>query len=103
MKTISLEEAKKLATPGKVHVNRDKNRKDGLDELVYNDKQGRECFIALVHVRSPKTLAPLLAHRWNTHDELVEALEYAMQYVDHSHVHGVVEAVLARAKTVEMP
>lgn len=75
MKTIPLEEAKKLATPRKVRVNRDKDRENGLDEVVYDDEQGRECFVALVHVRSPKTLAPLIAHSMNIRDDLIEALE----------------------------
>ena len=110
MKTISLEEARQAATPGKLYVHQCPNTKRQFLCVVGLDNNVAEVFD---HVGKPKANAALLAHRWNTHDELVEALEKAIELAsmedddyykadDAGEVERV-KAVLARAKTVDMP
>ena len=103
-KKISLIEAKKLATPGPLEV--------------LTDKAGRACLYVKntvfdVAVGMKPADAFLFKHLRNTHGELVEALEKAIKLAsmedddfykadDAGEVERV-KAVLARAKTVEMP
>ena len=104
MTKISLEEARKRATPGKLG--------DALGVLVAESGER----LPLSDPRKPFTTdeecanAALLAHCWNTHDELVAALENLLEYSQTGCVKGIpredelvldsVAAVLARAKKV---
>ena len=104
---LSLEEARKRATPGKLG--------DALGVLVA--KSGKR--LPLSDPRKPLTTdeecanAALLAHCWNRFDEVVAALENLLEYSQTGRVKGIpreddlvldsVAAVLARAETVEMP
>jgi hypothetical protein len=95
MKTIPLSEVLKLATPGPLEV------RMGLADHACLYIQGTHYIVALG--LRPKDAA-LLAHRWNTHDDLIEALEIALGWVEpESGDHARLLAVHARATTVEMP
>ena len=115
---ISLIEAKKLATPGKLrcepglvpytHVN-----------LISDDGEIASVWGVGAHLPSDgkaEANAALFAHLWNTHDELVEALgelfedwqtlvgqDLRENNADVAKIWKKSEAVLARARTVEMP
>lgn len=113
MKTISLEEARRLATLGKLATNGindlriSGNPADAVGQLIAS------CGIGGLTDKECRANAALLAHRWNTHDELVEELDGVLEWLLTGKVDGVgyddaavalsVKAVLARAKTVEMP
>ena len=86
MKTISLEEAKKLATPGKlipIHGEGTCFHEGNRDSIQWEcGKDGEETMmetVAEIWPTSPpkraKIDAALLAHRWNRFDEVVEALK----------------------------
>ena len=102
---LSLEEARKRATPGKLG--------DALGVLVA--ESGKR--LPLSNPRKPFTTdeecanAALLAHCWNRFDEVVAALEDAFFQFEHNgeesdsdkRVLDRMQAALAKAKTVEMP
>ena len=101
MKTISLEEAKKLATPGKLTA----------DYMRVYTNDG-EFWIASTDTPGPATdeeataNAALLAHKWNHFDDLIEALERCMEWYSREGTmppKETLERVLKRAMTVEMP
>lgn len=101
MKTIPLEEAKKLATPGKLTA----------DYMRVYSNDG-EFWIASTDTPGPATdeeamaNAALLAHSWNIRDELIEALEKSLdrQYDPQNPAkNSDLRAVLQRAREVEMP
>ena len=108
MKTIPLEEVLKLATPGKLTAD--------CMRVYTNDG---EFWIASTDTPGPATdeepmaNAALLAHSMNIRDELIEALEGVLEWLKTGEVDGVgyndavaalsVEAVLQRAREVEMP
>ena len=111
MKTISLEEAKQAATSEKFKADLFGPLRD---QAVLQTGSG---IVVLVCGKSATKMdeanTALLAHRWNTHDELVEALEKAIELAsmedgdyykadDAGEVERV-KAVLARAKTVDTP
>ncbi len=102
---MTLSEALKLATPGKAFA-------EGM--FVYlPDSEGEGCRTMLAVAGAKQIDAALLAHRWNTHDELVEALDKAIDLATTSDDEYAnlpeqdptesLKAVLAKARTVEMP
>ena len=108
MKTLPLKEVLKLATPGKLTA----------DYMRVYTNDG-EFWIASTDTPGPATdeeataNAALLAHSMNIRDELIEALEIAIELAnmsDDEYEHQpeedptkALDAVLMRAKTVEMP
>ena len=109
MKTLPLKEVLKLATPGKLAV---------LGNcLVTNSDEFSMAHDPIIgHADYGPIDAALLAHSWNIRDELIEALEKAESWMglstreDTERDQAALDeaarecrAVLARAKTVEMP
>ena len=105
-KTISLEEVKKLATPGKLVVLGNCLVTDSDEFLMAHDP-------IIGHADYGPIDAALLAHKWNHFDDLIEALEIAIELANMSDDEyerqpgkdptKVLDAVLMRAKIVEMP
>ena len=105
---ISLEEARKRATQALLyeHTCPDTGRQFLCAAGIDNDVA--EVFD---HVGMPRANSALLAHCWNTHDELVAALEAVVTDLDllsncpggSSELQHMVETALIKAKTVEMP
>lgn len=107
MKTLPLKEVLKLATPGKLTA----------DYMRVYTNDG-EFWIASTDTSGPATdeeataNAALLAHSMNIRDELIEELDGVLEWLKTGKVDGVgyddaavalsVEAVLAKARTVEM-
>ena len=112
-KKLSLEEADKLATPGPLQswiVDETEEDPEQIGLMAANPPQ---TWCAYVEGYGKEVGAALLKHRWNTHGELVEALEKAIELAsmedddyykadDAGEVERV-KAVLARAKTVDTP
>ena len=108
---LSLEEARKRATPVALRV------KEGTADIREVGGPRTIAFAYSTHEGEEQVYnAALLAHRWNTHDELVEALgelfedwqtlvgqDLRENNADVAKIWKKSEAVLARAKTVEMP
>lgn len=99
MKTIPLEEAKKLATPGKLAVLGNCLVTDSDEFSMVHDP-------IIGHADYGPIDAALLAHKWNHFDELIEALERCMEWYSREGTmppKETLERVLKRAMTVEMP
>lgn len=106
MKTIPLSEVLKLATPGKLAV-------FGNCLVTNSDEFSMAHDPIIGHADYGPIDAALLAHSWNIRDELIEALEKACALArasddEYEASDGIeqtkaLEAVLAKARTVEMP
>ena len=122
MKTTTLDEVKKLATPGKLKIVPNKAFDGKGTNTVYlchlrTDERsaGMASVLALadVAIDEAEANAALLAHSMNIRDELIEALEKACALArasddEYEAIDGIeqteaLEAVLAKARTVEMP
>lgn len=124
MKTTTLDEVKKLATPGKLMLDGDRMVSMADQADILRDDAGTERewqaigladadgFAEVVALAHPDNAA-LLVHSMNIRDELIEALEKACALArasddEYEAIDGIeqtkaLEAVLMRAKTVEMP
>ena len=102
---LSLEEARKRATPVALRV------KEGTADIREVGGPRTIAFAYSTHEGEEQVYnAALLAHRWNHFDELIEALEDVVEKHTSPQTAGeayksivLAQAVLARAKTVEMP
>ena len=94
---ISLEEARKRATPGKLRVTA--LAVGDTDLVADNLEYVADC----TDTPNCKNNAALLAHKCNHFDEGVAALELIAKATDLHSARVIAETVLARAKAVEMP
>ena len=105
MKTLPLEEALKLATPGKLRVT--SLAVGDIDIVTDQQEYVADC----TDVPNGKANAALLAHSWNIRDELIEAVDDLLAYIGPQGPCPAgckctlcsAQALLAKARTVVMP